>query len=248
MGLFILAIALMSASMPSADMDLKDIISKAENRLRGNSSIADMTITIVRPKYTRDIQMKSWSKGEKNSVMYIIEPVRDRGIVYLKRDREIWNYLPSLERNIKMPPSMMNQSWMGTDLSNDDLVQKTSLADDFQHELMEDETISGVACYHIKLIPNEDAEVIWGRIDIWVDKEHFNIMKQEQFDEDIELANTMIAFDVKEMSGKTLPTRMEFTPADKPKQKTVMRYNSIQFDAEIPDHFFTTQYMTKLKP
>ncbi|MFY0626922.1 MAG: outer membrane lipoprotein-sorting protein [Reichenbachiella sp.] len=245
---FILCIGLLLPSSLYSQPTLKEIIKEAESRLRGSSSVAVMTITIVRPKYTRDIKMKAWTAGNDYNVMYVMAPARDKGVVYLKRDREIWNYLPSVERNIKMPPSMMNQSWMGTDLSNDDLVQKTSLANDFEHEKLEDENISNIDCYHIKLIPKENAEVIWGRIDIWVDKVHFNVMKQEQFDEDIDLANTMIAFDVKKVGKKTIPTRMEFVPADKPQQKTVLVYNSIQFDTKVPDHFFTTQYMTRLKP
>lgn len=245
---FLISLAILSPNLLDAQPSLKEIIREAENRMRGNSSVTTMTITIVRPKYTRDIKMKAWTSGENFNVMYIMAPARDKGVVYLKRDREIWNYLPSVERNIKMPPSMMNQSWMGTDLSNDDLVQKTSLVNDFIHEQLADETISQVDCYHIKLIPNENAEVIWGRIDIWVDKVNYNIMKQEQFDEDIDLANTMIAYEVKKMGTKTIPTRMEFVPADKPSQKTVMVYNAIEFDVKVPEHYFTTQYMTRLKP
>ena len=179
--------------------------------------------------------------------MYIMEPLRDKGTTYLKRNKEIWYYLPSIERNIKMPPSMMNQSWMGTDLSNDDLVKKTSLSKDFDHTLIGMETISEKECYHIKLIPHENADVIWGKIELWIEKENFNVMKQESFDEDMELVNTMLASDIKNMGGEIIPSKMEFFPADKPNQKTLMEYESIEFDVTIPAHYFTTQYMTKIK-
>ena len=229
------------------DLDLKQIVSKAENRLRGTSSIATLKITTVRPKYSRDMTVKSWTKNDDYSLIYIAAPARDKGTTYLKREKEIWYYIPSIERNIKMPPSMMNQSWMGTDLSNDDLVKKTSMENDFDHELIKSEHINGIACYQISLIPHEDADVIWGKIEIWVDKLHYNIMQQKSYDEDLELVNSLIGSDVKLMDGETIPTRMEFYPADKPKQKTVLEYLDIDFNVSIPEHYFTTRFMNKVK-
>ena len=228
--------------------DLKTIIFKAENRLRGKSSINTSKITIVRPRYSRDMTIKTWTKGEDYSLMYVMTPARDKGTTYLKRLKEIWYYLPSVERNIKMPPSMMNQSWMGTDMSNDDLVRKTSLADDFTHKQLGSENVDGKDCYKIELIPKKSADVVWGKIELWVDKKLFNIMRQKAYDEDMELVNTMNASVVKTMGGIEIPTKMEIVPADKPNQKTVMTYQSIQFDVDIPDHYFSTQYMTKVKP
>jgi len=237
----------LSLTLTAQEIDLKPIINKAENKLRGKSSVATMTITTVRPKYTREMQLKSWTQNDDLSLIYISAPARDKGTVYLKRTKEIWYYIPSIERNIKMPPSMMNQSWMGTDLSNDDLVKKTSMENDFDHELIASEEIEGVDCYHISLIPHEDAEVIWGKIELWIDKEHFNILKQESFDEDLELVNTILSSNIKEMGGEIIPSKMVFYPADKSKQKTIMEYNAIKFNVKIPDHYFTTQFMTKVK-
>ncbi len=246
-GLLMLgAMALMSLAIP--DPSLREIVYKAENRLRGKSSISVATITIVRPKYQREMQVKTWTKTDDYNTMYIMSPARDKGTVYLKRKKEIWYYIPSIERNIKMPPSMMNQSWMGTDMSNDDLVKKSSFADDYTHRLLGEETIDGKACHHIELIPNEDADVVWGKVEMWIDKELYNVMKQSQFDEDLILANTMTASKVKAMGGETIPTYMEIVPADKPNQKTVMVYNSIEFNVEVPDSYFSTQYMTRIQP
>lgn len=226
---------------------LRELVYKAENKLKGKSSIAQSKITTVRPKYTREMLLKAWTLGDEYSLMYIMEPTRDKGTTYLKRSKEIWYYLPSIERNIKMPPSMMNQSWMGTDLSNDDLVKKTSLADDFDHKNLGDESVAGVSCYHIELIPHPDADVIWGKIEIWIGKQHNNIIQQASFDEDLELVNTMTGYDLKEMDGVVIPSRLEFIPADKPEQKTIMEYLEINFDVDIPEKYFTTQYMTRIK-
>jgi len=247
----LLALILFMASFSvsiSQNINLRDIVYKAENRLRGKSSIATATITIIRPKYEREMTIKIWTKTDDYNIMYIMSPARDRGTVYLKRKKEIWYYLPSIERNIKMPPSMMSQSWMGTDMSNDDLVSKSSLADDFTHKLLGEEIVNGVNCYHIELVPKEDADVVWGKVEIWVDKGLYNIMKEEQYDEDMLLVNTMNAYEVKEMGGEILPVKMEIIPADKPNQKTLMEYNSLDFDVDIPDSYFSQQYMTRIKP
>lgn len=244
---FIAVITLLSVQLPFAqDIDLKQVVSKAENRLRGTSSIATMKITTVRPKYSREMTVKSWTKNDDYALMYIASPARDKGTTYLKREKEIWYYIPSIERNIKMPPSMMNQSWMGTDLSNDDLVKKTSLENDFDHELIDSESINGIKCFYISLIPHDDAEVIWGKIEIWVDKQFYNVMQQKSYDEDLELVNTIIGSQVKMMDGETIPTKMEFFPADKPKQSTVMEYLSIDYNVNIPEYYFTTRFMNKV--
>jgi outer membrane lipoprotein-sorting protein len=238
----------LAAFVSQSEPDLKEIVGKAENRMRGKSSIASMKITTVRPKYSREMRVKNWTKTEDYNVMYIMEPARDKGTVYLKRKKEIWYYLPKIERNIKMPPSMMNQSWMGTDMSNDDLVKKTSYANDFSQKLVGSATVSGVDCYEIELMPLEETDVVWGKVKMWIDKELHNIMRQEQYDEDLELVNTMNASDVKAMDGETIPTRMEIVPADKKGQKTIMEYESLQFDVKIPEQYFTTQFMTRLRP
>ena len=142
---------------------------------------------------------------------------------------------------------MMNQRWMGTDLSNDDLVKKTSLSDDFEHRLLGTEKIDGLDCYHLALLPHEGSEVIWGKVEIWIEKEHANIMKQQFFDEDMELVNTMTAASVRPMDGVYVPTRYVFIPADKPNQQTVMEYQRLQFDVQIPSSYFTAQYMKRIK-
>jgi len=112
--LIVILILLLSVSYSIAQnkLQLKEIISKAENKLRGKSSFSELKITTVRPKYSREMQLKNWTKNDDFSLMYIESPARDKGTTYLKREKEIWYYLPSIERNIKMPPSMMNQSWM----------------------------------------------------------------------------------------------------------------------------------------
>ena len=141
----------------------KDIITQAEEKLRGNSSRSSMTITIVRPSWTREITTTSWSYGTDYALIYISDPARDAGTVFLKRDKEIWNWQPSIERTIKLPPSMMMQSWMGSDFTNDDLVRESSIVNDYTHNFAGDTVILGRECYKIELVPKPDAAVVWGK-------------------------------------------------------------------------------------
>jgi outer membrane lipoprotein-sorting protein len=201
----------------------------------------------VRKKWTREMKIKAWTKGENLSATLILSPAKDKGSVFLKRNNEIWNYMPSIARTVKMPPSMMSQSWMGTDMTNDDLVKESSLKNDFTKKIIGTQTVSGLECHKIELIPNEASNSIWGKVIIWVSVKDYLQLKTEFYDEDNFLVNTVLSSEVKMMGGKLIPTVMEILPADKPHQKTKMIYNSILFDVEIDDNIFTTQYVKRLK-
>ena len=236
------------ANNPQPLPDAKEIIRKSDAKLRGvKSSKAVMTMTIVRPTWKREMKLKSWSKGQEFSLILVTSPARDKGVSFLKRSKEIWNWQPTIERTIKMPTSMMGQSWMGSDLKNDDLVDQVSVVDDFSHRLLGTETVSGRECYKIELIPNEDAAVVWGKIISWVDKTEYIDMKSEFYDEDEYLVQTMIGSDIKQMGGKTIATTLTVIPADEEGHKTVMTYNSIVFDQPMKESFFSIQNMKRIR-
>ncbi len=223
------------------------IIKKANDKLQGGSSKAEMKMTIVRPSWTREMRMKAWSKGDDYSLTLIVGPARDKGTAFLKRDKEIWNWQPSIDRNIKLPPSMMMQSWMGSDLTNDDLVKQFSIVNDYNHTLMGIEEIEGRDCYKLELIPKEDAAVIWGRILTWIDVAEFMQLKTEFYDEDAYLINTMAGSDVKNIGGKILPSKMIITPEEEEGHQTILEYIDIAFDIPIKDNFFSIQNMKRVK-
>lgn len=226
----------------------KDIVKTSDDRLRGKSSKGEVTIQIVRPKWTREMTMKTWSYGSEYSLTMVTAPAKEKGMGFLMRKKEVWNWLPSVERLMKLPPSMMMQSWMGTDFSNDDLVRQSSIVNDYDHKILGDSTIEGRKCWKIELIPHEDAAVVWGKIETWIDQKDYVQMKTKFFDEDFELVNTMNAYDVKEMDGKFLATRLEMVPADKKGHKTVFIQKEIEFDVEnLDESFFTPQNMKKLR-
>src|SRR5581483_8682765 len=119
----VLLFLMVAISFATQAQDAKEIVTKAENNIRGHTSQLEMTIQIIRPTWTRSMSLKSWSKGEDYSISVVTAPAKDAGTVFLKRVKEIWNWVPSIERAVKLPPSMMAQSWMGTDFTNDDLVK-----------------------------------------------------------------------------------------------------------------------------
>lgn len=224
-----------------------DIIKMADDKNRGVTNRSEMTMTIVRPSYTRSVSMKAWSKGNDFALIYITAPAKEKGQVFLKQKRDMWNWVPSIERTIKIPPSMMMQSWMGSDFTNDDLVQQSSIVKDYYHKLVGQEEIRGVLCYKIELEAKPEAPVVWGKVRVWITRDGLDIWKSEYFDEDNELVNTENAYDLKKMNDRTIPTRFEIIPSGKPGQKTVLEIHSSVFNEPISDDFFSQQNMKKIR-
>ena len=169
----ITAIALILA-VPTFGQTAKEIIQKADDKMQGNSNKSEMRMTIVRPDWKREVTMKGWALGREYSLILITAPARDKGSAFLKRDKEMWNWQPSIDRVIKLPPSMMLQSWMGSDFTNDDLVKESSVVNDYEHSFGPDTVVNNLDCYKIILTPNPDAPVVWGKIVTYIDKEEFN--------------------------------------------------------------------------
>lgn len=240
-------LVVMTGAACAQTMDAKEIIRKADERMRGNSSYAELTMEIIRPEWKRTMRMKSWSKGTEYALVYIVSPAKDKGTVSLKIGNEMWNWLPSIERSIKVSPSMMMQPWMGSDFTNDDLIRQSSIVHDYDHTVLGEEKFRDIPCYKIQLIPKPDAPVVWGKIVTWISKENFNQLKVEYYDEDGSLVNVMTGYDLRTLDGRFLPTRWEMVPADEPGNKTVMTYNDIDFDVPLEDNFFSKQNMNRVR-
>jgi outer membrane lipoprotein-sorting protein len=239
---------LLFASFTSAQaLTAKEIVDKANQKVSGESSQGTMKMTIVRPGWSREVTMKSWSKTTKYYLIYITEPAKDKGQVFLKRDNEMWNYMPSIDRMIKIPPSMMSQSWMGSDFTNDDLVRMNSIVEDYEHEIIGEETVGGFECHMIELIPKPEAAVVWGKIHLWISKKEFYEMKAEYFDEDGVPVSTMTSSDIKLMGDRSLPGRTVMIPADKPGNQTILEMIDMEFNKPIEEDFFSQQNMKNVR-
>ncbi|MCC6396783.1 MAG: outer membrane lipoprotein-sorting protein [Bacteroidetes bacterium] len=240
-------VLLLAALSPALSETAIDIVRKADDNMRGTSSYAEMTMTIVRPEWSRSVAMKSWSLKNAFGLVLITAPERDRGTVTLKRRNEVWNWLPAIERVIKIPPSMMLQSWLGSDFTNDDLVKESSIVDDYTHTLTGDSTIGGRSCHRITLVPKENAAVVWGKVVLFISKEGYFELRSEMYDEDGVIAKILTADQVKKIGTRTLPTHWEMQPADKPDQKTILEYKLWRFDIPLDESFFSLQNMRRIR-
>ena len=225
----------------------KEIVAKSDKVFRGSSNKAVMNMTIVRPNWKRTMTMKSWSLGDDYGLTLVTAPARDKGTAFLKREREMWNWQPRIDRVIKMPPSMMTQSWMGSDLKNEDLVRQASIIEDYQHTIIGNEKVSGRDCYKIELVPKEDVPVVWGKVVMSIDKKDYLQLKTRFYDEDGEIVNIIVGTSIKKMKGRTIPTKMVVVPADNPKNRTILEYKSIEFDIPMKKEFFSIQNMKRAR-
>ena len=228
--------------------DANQILKNSEQKIQGiKSSYQEMMIKIVRPKWSKEMTMKGWSIGEDYFTSVVLSPGKEKGTVFLKRENEVWNYIPSIERTIKLPPSMMMQNWMGTDFTNDDLVQRSSITDDYTNSIIGNEIIDGLDCWIIELIPNEDAAVVWGKLVMWIDKRDYMQLKTQFFDEYDEMTSIMTGKAIKNFDGKKLPAIIEFVPLDKEGNKTIVERLVWKFDIDINERFFLPNYMKNLR-
>ncbi|MGR5209369.1 outer membrane lipoprotein-sorting protein [Vibrio rotiferianus] len=224
-----------------------DIVQKSDQAMRGDSSYSESTMEIIRPNWTRSMTMKSWTKGTDLSLVLVTAPAKDKGSASLKRQREMWNWVPSIERIIKIAPSMLSQSWMGSDFTNDDLINQSSIVVDYQHELKAETMFDGDNVWVIDAVAKPDAPVVWSKVTLWISKSNYLQRKVEFYDEFEERVNVLTTYDVKVLGGRKLATRMEMQPLDKPDNKTVLTTHQAQFDFEIDDSFFSQQQMKTLR-
>lgn len=200
---FLLISLLIFSFLPNATAqgEAREIVRRMEQNMRGDASYQEMTMQTVRPRYTCEISMKTWSLGNDYALIYVTAPARDQGTAFLKRGKEMWNYVPGIDRTVKMPPSMMSQSWMGSDFTHDDLVEGLSVVDDFTHKLLRNETVNGEPCYVVELIPKPETAVVYDKVVYWITEKHYLPLQVENFDELGDLVSTMHFREIKEMGG-----------------------------------------------
>ena len=243
----LLSLMCLFTSFTAVAESASDIVQKSDQAMRGDSSYTESTMEIIRPDWTRSMTMKSWTKGTDLSLVLVTAPAKDKGSASLKRQREMWNWVPSIERVIKIAPSMLSQSWMGSDFTNDDLINQSSIVVDYQHQLKSEDVFDGDKVWVIDAVAKPDAPVVWSKVTLWISKSTYLQRKVEFYDEFYERVNVMTSYDVKELGGRKLATRMEMQPLDKPDNKTVLITHQAQFDFDIDDSFFSQQQMKLLR-
>lgn len=235
----------LAAAPAAAQTDPLEIIDRVDRLLRGDSSRGVATMEVVTEHWEREMTMEVWSLGTDYSLVRLRAPRRDAGTATLMAGDDIWNYLPKVDRTIKIPASMMGGAWMGSHFTNDDLVKESRLVDDFDVELAFEGDRDGTAVWEIRLTPKPEAAVVWGRIDFRIRRADSMPLWARYYDEDGELARTMEYSAFAEMGGRLVPGVMDMRPADKPEERTTFRYDELEFDVDLAPSFFSLRTLQR---
>ena len=237
----IIAVSLVTAvSLGAADTtpDAKGIVRAAVDHWRGLSSYSEMSMLIHRPDWERSMTMQAWTKGDEKSLVRVIEPKKDRGNGTLTDDNDMWTFSPKVNRVIKIPSSMMGQSWMGSDFSNKDISRADDIIDLYAHTILSTSEDDGITVYRIESIPNEDAAVVWGSEVLTIREDHV-VLEHAFFDQDGELVKTLKSLEIAEMGGRTIAKRQRMVKTDEPDEWTEIAVNDVQYELDLKDSVFT---------
>jgi outer membrane lipoprotein-sorting protein len=243
---------LCAGPVASAEIDAEELVRGAEERMRGQTSELKATMHITTPRWSRSVTFRSWDdrRGDR-SLTRILAPRKDKGTGFLRLGSTLWTYLPRVERTMRIPPSMMLQSWMGSDFTNDDVARESSLIDDYDAMLLSPRQVGGVEALGVRLEPHEDAPVVWGKIELWVTAADLTPLEYLYFDEPHdgvhELVRTMRFSEIRTVQGRAMPHRWSIIPADKPGHSTEVVIDEIHFDLEFADGQFTVKRLKRVE-
>jgi outer membrane lipoprotein-sorting protein len=229
---------LVSTSGVSAQTAL-EIMDEVDRLLRGESSTAKVTMDIVTEHWERTLSMEVWSLGTKHALVRVTEPAREAGTATLMVDQEVWNYLPRVDRTIKVPPSLMMGSWMGSHFTNDDLVKESRIIEDYDVSIAFEGQRDGEDVWEFLLTPKPEAPVVWGSIEYQVRKRDMMPTWARYYEEDGELVRTMEFSEYTMMGGRLVPALMTVHPLDKPAERTSVHYSELEFDVALDEGFFS---------
>jgi len=239
---FAISLALLGSffsPLPTHAQSAREIIDQVDQLMRGESSIARITMDIRTENWDRSLTLRAWSLGSDYSLIRVEAPQREAGTATLMADQEVWNYLPRVDRTLKLPSSMMAGSWMGSHFTNDDLVKESRLVDDYEIELEFEGERDGTEVWEFVLTPLPEAPVVWGKIRWQVTKENLLPTWTRYYDESDELIRTMTFSENRVMGSRLVPTVMTIQPADKPGESTVIRYHELDFDVDLDEDYFS---------
>jgi outer membrane lipoprotein-sorting protein len=237
--IFVLLVSLLlAASATAEDRDATTIVKDAMDHWRGLSSDTVMTMVIHRPDWERTMTMRGWTKGDDRSLVRVLEPKKDRGNGTLTDDNSMWSYSPKVNRVIKIPSSMMGQSWMGSDFSNKDIARADDIVDQYDHSILSSEVADGITIYEIQSIPHEDAAVVWGREVLSIRDDHV-VTTHKFYDQDGELVKTLTSLEIDEMGGRVIAKRQRMSKVETPDEWTEIQVVSVDYEVELKDSLFT---------
>lgn len=233
------------SSFSVSAIEIKELIHHIDQLWRGDTSSANMSMTVKTQRYERSMTMEAWSKGKDFSLVVIREPIKDKGIATLKVKDNIWNYLPKIDRVTKVPSSMMSGSWMGSHFTNDDLVKESTFEDDYNSSISFEGPRDGKLIYEMTSVPKVDAAVVWGKVITQIEQKTLAPHRALYYDEEGILIRTM-TFDQPQLINKrTVPMRLTLQPEDKPEESTVIVYKEIKLNIPLEESFFSLQNLQR---
>ena len=219
--------------------DVATLLKRVEYTLEGSSSVGTITMVIKTAAWSRTLKMKVWSKGRDYALVRVLEGgPRETGMMTLKREKQLWNYLPQAGRVMKLPSGMLGDSWMGSDFTNDDLVRGTSLTRDFDSKLVGTLDHEARKAWRLELVPKPGAAIVWGKIEMVLDRASCVPLLERFFDEDGKPARSMSFGEIRSIGWRRFPARMSVKPADGGRE-TVVTYGDLEFDVDVPDDTFS---------
>ncbi len=240
-ALSLATIPLLLSNLVIADETQRDataIVRDAVNHWRGVSSYSEMTMVIHRPEWERRMTMRAWTKGDDQSLVRVIEPRKDRGNGTLTNGDNMWSFSPKVNRVIKIPSSMMGQSWLGSDFSNKDIARADEIIDQYDHSLLGVDDVDGITVYEIESIPHEEAAIVWGREVLRIREDHV-VLEHSFYDQDGELVKSLRSLEFGVMGGRTVALRQRMSKADAPEEWTEIQIASVEYEIDIRDSLFT---------
>jgi outer membrane lipoprotein-sorting protein len=226
-------------------LDLDAVVQHFEDLYRSESSTAECELVITQPRSTRTLRLDIWSRGRDKALIVITDPPKEKGTATLKVDRNLWNYLPRIKRTIRIPPSMMMASWMGSDFTNDDLVREASYSEDYTHELVgPSEDPEG---WLIRFTAKPGIVGLWDRFEVVVSPDGRLPLRAEYYDRRGDLARTMVWDEVRVFDGREIPSRMTLLPTKDPGNKTEMIYHRLTFDTDVPESTFSLSELERAR-
>ena len=244
LGVSILSMLVIFSGINAQAQDANSLVKAGFDYWRGRSSEFLVDMKIHRPDWERTVTMKGWTRGEKDSLITIVAPAKDKGNGTLKKGREMWIFNPKVNRVMKLPPSMMAQSWMGSDFSNNDLAKSDSILTDYVHTITGTENHEGKKVYIIKSVPKPDAPVVWGMQKLKIREDHI-LLGQEFYDEDLEQVKVMTGYNIQMFGGKLFPKTWKMLEPEEKDTYTELNYRELSFKRDLPVHIFTLSNLKK---
>ncbi|MGD8415546.1 MAG: outer membrane lipoprotein-sorting protein [Pseudomonadales bacterium] len=214
------------------------LVAGALDLVRGKTSYTEITMVIHRPDWERSSSLVSWTRGREDALIRFTAPARDAGNATLKQGDKMWTYTPKLNRTIRLPYSLMSQSWAGSDFSYNDLSRTDDLLRYYDLSIIDTSEHDGHTVYTVKAIPHDDAPVVWGKEE-WVLRDDYVLLSETFFDQSMEPLKRLESLEIGELGGRVMPIRMRMSPLDEPDHYTEVIYDSAEFDIDIPDRTFT---------